>query len=98
MDFELAFRNGLLQQILTNEVQKHMDKAAQSRGYDNIFTAIGYLNSTNEQFRSEAVAFNGWRDAVWVKCHQMLAEFEAGSRPMPRSVDEVLAELPELKI
>lgn len=76
-------------------VQNHLDATAQSRGYDNIYTCLSYLNSTDEVWRTEANIFNAWRDAVWRRCHQILNAFMAGEIEQP-TVEEVIALLPEI--
>ena len=84
-----------IQKALTNGVQKHMDKKAQERGYDNIHTACSYVNSTDEIFKAEGTACLAWRDQVWRKCYDILAEVKTGKRAVP-TLEEVIAELPVL--
>lgn len=84
-----------IQKALTNGVQKHMDKKAQERGYDNIHTACSYVNSTDEVFKAEGTACLAWRDKVWRKCYDILAEVKTGKRAVP-TLEEVIAELPVL--
>lgn len=76
-----------------NAVQEHLDKTAQSRDYDNTYTCLSYLNSTDEIWRRESNAFNAWRDQVWRKCHEILNAFMAGEIPQP-SMEELIAQLP----
>ena len=82
-----------IKKVLTNAVQAHMDTVAQTRGYDNIHTACSYVNSTDEIFAAEGAACLAWRDSVWRKCYDILAEVQAGSRPIP-TVEDLIAELP----
>ena len=84
-----------IQAHLTQVVQNYMDKTVQTRGYDNIHTACTYANSTDETFRAEGAACVSWRDAVWRKCYDILAEVKAGTREIPTE-EELLAELPVL--
>lgn len=84
-----------IQKMLTDGVQAYMDETAQTRGYDNIHTACSYANSTDEIFKAEGTACLAWRDQVWRKCYDILAEVKAGERPVP-TLDEVIAELPVL--
>lgn len=53
-------------------VQQHLDTVAQSRGYDDTYTCLSYISSTDEIWRRESNAFNAWRDKVWRSCHNML--------------------------
>lgn len=74
-------------------VQKHLDQTAQSRGYDNTYTCLSYLSSTDEIWNREANAFNAWRDQVWRKCHEILNAVMAGTI-QPPTVEELIAQLP----
>lgn len=85
-----------LQQQYTELVQKHMDKTVQARGYDDVFTCISYVNSTDDTFKAEAQSVLAWRDAVWRMCYSILADVEQGKRDIP-SEAELLAELPSLE-
>ena len=85
-----------IQQALTNAVQAYMYTTVQTRGYDNIHTACTYATSTDHIFAAEGIACVKWRDAVWRKCYDMLAEVQAGARAIP-TAEEVIAELPALE-
>lgn len=76
-------------------VQSHLDATAQSRGYDNTYTCLSYLSSTDEVWNREANAFNAWRDSVWRKCHEILDAVTAGTLPPP-TVEELIAQLPKI--
>lgn len=76
-----------------NAVQAHLDATAQSRDYDNTYTCLSYLSSTDEIWRRESNAFNAWRDQVWRKCHEILNAVMAG-KIEPPTVVELLAQLP----
>ena len=91
-----------LSQVITREellqsyeaaVQSHLDAIAQSRGYDNTYTCLSYLSSTDPVWHKEANAFNVWRDQVWRKCHDILNSVMAGECAPP-SLEELLAMLP----
>ena len=45
--------------------------------------------------KAESEAYGVWRANCWQVGYQILAEVEAGTRPMP-TIEEVLAEMPEL--
>lgn len=85
-----------IQAHLTQVVQNYMDKTVQTRGYDNIHTACTYANSTDETFKAEGTACVVWRDAVWRKCYDILAEVKAGTREIPTE-EELISELPKLE-
>ena len=85
-----------IKQMFTDAIQKYLDTTAQSRRYDNIFTAISYVNSTDETFTREAQACLVWRDKVWRKCYDILDAVEAGEREIP-TMEELIAELPTIE-
>ncbi|MEW6314627.1 MAG: hypothetical protein AB1513_11410 [Pseudomonadota bacterium] len=81
---------------LEQSVQRHLDEAAQARGYDNIFTACTYADEPAvAQFQAEGMAFRAWRSLVWAHCYQVLAAAQAGTRAVPGEA-ELIAELPAL--
>ena len=73
-------------------VQSHLDAEAQKLGYDNIVSACTYASASNP-FQAEGKSFVSWRGNVWATCYQILADVEAGIRPVPTEA-ELLAELP----
>ena len=77
-------------------VQRHLDKTAQSKGYDNTYTCLSYLNSTDEKWKTESTIFNSWRDSVWQKCHELLNAFIAGELEQP-TIEEVIEALPKIE-
>lgn len=77
-------------------VQSHLDATAQSKGYDNTYTCLSYLSSTDETWQRESTVFNAWRDAVWRKCHEILDAVLAGEI-QPPTVDELIAQLPKIE-
>lgn len=80
------------------EVQFHMERAAQARGYDSLMSAISYADEpAAPQFQLEGLAFRAWRSACWLKCHEVLNAYQAGSRAAP-TVAELIAELPLLDV
>lgn len=78
-----------------NAVQAHLDQTAQSRDYDNTYTCLSYLSSTDEIWRRESNAFNAWRDQVWRQCHEILNAVMAG-KIEPPTVEELIAQLPAI--
>ena len=78
-------------QMALTAVQNMLDNAAKAKGYDSILSACSYAAYPNP-FQAEGQEFVAWRGAVWAKCYEILAEVEAGTRPVP-TVSELLAEL-----
>lgn len=75
-------------------VQRHLDAQAQAHGYDSILSACSYAGSPN-QFQAEGAAYLTWRAACWQHGYTVLAEVQAGTRPVP-TADALVAELPAL--
>lgn len=96
-DYDLVFIQETEDTIknYTNVVQALLDTCAQSRGYDNIISACTYATSSNTNFKAEGQACVEWRDAVWAKCYEILANVQNGVR-YPPTLDELLLELPEM--
>jgi len=88
-----AYEKQLLMADVASAVQSLLDSTAQQRGYDNIFTLISYVTSTNPVFQREGQVGLFWRDRVWEACLQIKNDVIAGNRPLP-TIEEVLAEMP----
>lgn len=81
---------------LAQAVQDHLDQAVRERGYDSIHTCVGYAGEAAvPQYQTEGQAARAWRSLVWQACYLVMAEVEAGDRPIPTKA-ELLAELPVL--
>ena len=68
---------------------------AQSKHYDNRITCAlraGYAGP----FQAEGIAFATWMDGCNALAYSMLAEVQAGTRPMPANTDQALALLPPM--
>lgn len=78
---------------LSFAVQHHLDIKARERNYDGILSLCTYATSVNPKFAAEGQAGVEWRDAVWAKCYEILADVQAGTRPAP-TAEQLIAELP----
>lgn len=85
-----------LQRMLKQAVQSYMDGTVQERDYDDIVSACSYSSSTDHIFAAEGVACVKWRDAVWRKYFDVLADVDAGIRKFP-TAEEMIEELPVLE-
>lgn len=74
-------------------IQSLIDAKASERQYDSGATLASYVNSTIEQWATEAQAFVAWRDAVWLYALDELDKVQKGEREQPSVVD-FLDELP----
>lgn len=97
-DAEAAANAETPQQIMDRleaAVQRHLDAAAQQRGYDHMLSLATYATSTHERFAAEGQAGVEWRDDVWQSCLEIMAEVQAGQRPVPTEA-ELIALLPAI--
>ena len=76
--------------------QARLDAFAQTRGYDGILSCATYSASTVEKFAAEGQYAVEARDETWSALYAMLAEVEAGTRPLPGGYSDVEPELPPL--
>lgn len=90
-----SYKQSLLSKVV-DATQKRLDDFARTRGYDGILSACTYSDSLVQKFRNEGQYCLAQRDATWAKLYEMLAEVEAGTRPMPTSYADVEPELPVL--
>jgi len=70
----------------------HLDATAQSKRYDNRITCAvraGYAGP----FQAEGQAFAAWMDAQNAKAYTLLAEVQAGTRPLPETTQALIDEL-----
>jgi hypothetical protein len=87
-----------LQKRYTDEVQRHLDAAAQALGYDHIASAVTYSEEPAvAKFQAEGRAFRTWRSLVWDYAYGVLDAVQAGDRPLP-TIPELIGELPELEL
>jgi hypothetical protein len=76
--------------------QKRLDDFAKTRLYDGILSACTYATSSVPKFQTEGQYCVDARDNTWATLYTILAEVEAGTRPMPTGFDDVSGDLPVL--
>lgn len=86
----------VLQKEVVDATQKRLDDFAKTREYDGILSACTYHTSPTPKFQAEGAYCVTQRDATWAKLYEMLAEIEAGTRPIPQSFADIEPELPAL--
>jgi hypothetical protein len=79
------------QTVLSASLTSAINDGAQQWGYDDIVSAVSYVNSTNPQYVAEANALIHWRDTVWAWAIPALANVTPGETPAT-----FLANMPEL--
>ncbi len=92
-----AERNAGIQKSIVDATQQRLDDFAKTRGYDGILSACTYATSPTAKFAQEGQYCVIQRDATWTTLYAMLAEVEAGTRPMPTGFADVEPELPALE-
>lgn len=85
-----------IQSQIISATQQRLDSFAQTRKYDSILSACTYATDSNPKFAAEGQYCIDARGATWTKLYEMLAEVEAGTRPMPSGYADVEGELPVL--
>jgi len=80
---------------IQDAVQYMLDSKAHEKLYDNGFALASYANSTIEKFRNEAMLFITWRDHCWMKCYEILEQYQSGQIERPDTT-YVLERLPTL--
>ena len=93
---ELAADQQALIDDITNQTQQRLDSFAKTRGYDGILSLCTYATSTNSKFQAEGQYGVTARDATWAQLYQIMAEVEAGTRPMPSGYADIEGDLPAL--
>lgn len=76
--------------------QQRLDDFARTRNYDGILSACTYATSTVPKFAAEGQYCVEARDATWAKLYAIMAEVEAGTRPLPAGFSDVEPDLPVL--
>jgi hypothetical protein len=74
-------------------LDRHLDALANSCRYESIRTMVTYATSNHPTFGPEGRAAVKFRDAVYAYGIQVIADVEAGNRPIPTE-SELIAELP----
>ena len=77
-------------------IQQRLDDFARTRNYDGILSACTYATSTVPKFQAEGQAAVNLRDGTWAAAYEILAEVQAGERPMPAFLADIEADLPAL--
>lgn len=85
-----------LQASIVSATQKRLDDFAKTRNYDGILSLCTYATSAVPKFQAEGQYGVTARDATWATLYTVLAEVEAGTRPVPSGFADIEADLPEL--
>ena len=95
-------RSGVVREVaaiqaeIVAATQERLDAFARTRHYDDIKSASDYAGCTVPKFDIEGTYCRNIRALTWDALYTMLAEVEAGTRPMPSGFADVESELPAL--
>jgi len=79
---------------VVTKTQQRLDDFAATRNYAGILSLCTYSVSLIPKFAAEGQYGVQLRDGTWSKCYEILAEVEAGTRPLPSGYAEIAPELP----
>jgi hypothetical protein len=79
----------------TTALTAHLDATAQTRRYDNRITCMVRAGFAGP-FQAEAIAFATWCDDCNMTAYQLLAEVQAGTRPMPETTQALIDVMPAM--
>lgn len=85
-----------MQNKYTGAVQAWMDAEARTHGYDDIFTAVGYVGDPDPQFAAEGEACRAWRSSVWRACYTFMDNVVAMKEPLV-PVEALIERLPQMR-
>lgn len=86
-----------LHAMVVQAAQQRLDDFAKTRNYDGILSACTYATSTMPKFATEGQYAVQARDATWAALYALLADVQAGMRPVPASFADVEPMLPPLE-
>lgn len=84
-----------LQKSYTDALEALMDKQAQTKGYDNRYTASARAGVVGSPFQAEGQTFAVWMDTCYSLGYTILADVKAGTSELPTE-EEFLASMPPL--
>lgn len=85
-----------IQAEIIEQTQARLDTFARSRGYDSIHTAAAYGLSKKVKFQREGQTAVDAMSDTWDKLYAVMAEVQAGTRPVPTGYADVEPLLPLL--
>lgn len=85
-----------IQAEIVAATQARLDAFARTRHYDDIKSASDYAGCSVPRFDAEGTYCRDARAETWEALYTMLAEVQAGTRPMPAGFADIEPELPTL--
>lgn len=93
---DAAAKAEALKSSIVSATEQRLDAFARTRGYDDIKSASDYAGCSVPQFSIEGQYCKDKRAETWAKCYEILAEVQAGTRPVPSGYDDIEPDLPAL--
>ena len=81
-------------QELEDALDAYIDSVAKAKGYDSRITAALRASYPNP-WQAEGIAFGTWMDSCYSTALTIMAEVQAGTRPIPTK-DELIAAMPTM--
>ena len=78
-----------------NALTLHLDAVAQQRQYDNRITCMVRAGFPGP-FQAEGLAFAAWADTCNATAYALLAEVQAGTRPLPETTQALIDVMPPM--
>ena len=88
-----------VQHLITSvqdKTQTRLDDFAKTRNYSGMLSLCTYATSTNSKVQAEGQYGVEVRDQTWAALYQIMADVQAGNRPMPSAYSAIESELPPL--
>ena len=82
---------------LVAAVQAKLDSEARKYRYDDIKSAVTYVDDPDPVFAAEGLAFKLWRSQVWRFCYAYLAAVLLGEKEIPTAA-QLVDQLPKLVV
>lgn len=77
-------------------MQKRLDEFAMSRGYEDIKSAVTYVDSVVPRFAADGARAKYIRDTTWAAFYAYQDEVLSGTKPVPKNIAEIVANCPAL--
>lgn len=87
---------GLVSSLTRDEISRRLDNFAKTRWYDSIATLVTYVNDPDPQQKYEGERGVALRSQCWVSIRAYETGVVTGTIPVPRTVNEIYAQIPEL--
>jgi hypothetical protein len=86
----------MLVESIVQATQDRLDSFARTRNYDGVLSLCTYATDTNPKFAAEGQYGVSSRSQTWATLYTILAEVQAGQRPIPTSYADIEPSLPPL--